>query len=150
MKQPVPVKVWTEFNHDWDLPQYETLGASGLDVRANMDYTIQPASTALIPTGIYMAVPDGYEVQVRPRSGLSLKTSFRIANSPGTIDADYRGELCIIATNTSNISSFGIAIGDRIAQIVLMEVPKIEWVPVAQKADLPPTIRGEGGFGSTS
>lgn len=149
MAKRIPIKVWTNFQHDFDLPKYESLGASGLDVRANSDYSITPLATVLIPTGIYMAVPSGYEIQVRPRSGLSLKTTFNIANAPGTLDSDYRGELCIIGHNKSHTTTMEIKLGDRIAQIVPCEVPEIIWVPVANREDLPPTIRGENGFGST-
>ena len=92
----VDVKVWTDFKHDFGLPRYETVRAAGMDVRANESVLIQPKDTKLIGTGIYMQIPDGWEIQVRPRSGLSLKTKFRIANAPGTIDSDYLGELCLI------------------------------------------------------
>ncbi len=149
----------------WPLPKYETSGASGMDVRANLvdgvPLNIHPAQTVLIPTGLFLEIPEGYEIQVRPRSGLSLKTKLRIANSPGTIDSCYRGELCIIMNNTETELDYenrcvfdfvspdrGITIndGDRIAQIVLCEVPKIEWEEVDQLSN---TDRGTGGFGST-
>lgn len=135
--------------HNFGLPQYETQGASGMDIRANEHTVIRPGETKLIKTGLFMAIPDGFEIQVRPRSGLSLKSPFRVANAPGTVDADYRGEVCIIGTNLSNSEDFNILVGDRIAQIVLQEVPKIEWRVVDSRAALLATSRGEGGFGST-
>ena len=94
-------------------------------------------------------MPEGYEIQVRPRSGLSLKTKLRIANTPGTVDEIYLGEICVIAENTHGSIDFTVAKGERIAQIVLQEVPKIEWVQVFSKDELGSTERGEGGFGST-
>lgn len=145
----VPVKVWTSFNHTDGLPKYETEHAAGMDVRANEDVLLRPKETKLIPTGIFMAIPQGYEVQVRPRSGLSLKTKFRIANAPGTVDADYRGELCIIAENTDGSNELVVNVGDRVAQIVIQEVPQIVWDEVISRDALPSTERGEGGFGST-
>ena len=145
----VPVKVWFDLNHNEGKPKYETLGAAGMDVRANEEVSIAPGATVLIPTGIYMAIPGGFEVQVRPRSGLSLKTKFRIANSPATIDSDYRGELMLIAQNTGSLDYLNYKIGERLAQIVLCPVYQIVWDEVMSKEDLPSTDRGEGGFGST-
>ena len=147
--QKVPVKVWTSFNHNEGLPKYETERAAGMDVRANEELMIRPRETKLIPTGIFMAIPEGYEVQVRPRSGLSLKTKFRIANSPGTIDSDYRGELCIIGDNTHSEQEMYISLGERIGQIVIAPVYQIVWDTVLSKDHLGDTSRGEGGFGST-
>lgn len=147
--QKVPVKVWTSFNHQEGLPKYETEFAAGMDVRANEDVTIRARETTLIPTGIFMAIPNGYEVQVRPRSGLSLKTKFRIANAPGTIDSDYRGELCIIGDNTHGEKEMRISIGERIGQIVIAPVYQIVWDTVLSRDYLGNTDRGEGGFGST-
>ena len=135
-------------NHNEGLPKYETAGAAGMDLRSNEKKVIAPYSTALISTGIYVAVPDGYEIQVRPRSGMSLKTKIRIANSPGTVDSDYRGELCILCENIGG-SAYQVSVGDRLAQIVLKEVPQIEWESVETPTDLPTTDRGTGGFGST-
>lgn len=143
----VDVQIYTEFKHDFGLPQYETAGAAGMDVRANAEITVRPGETKLIPTGIFVAIPEGYEIQVRPRSGLSLKTKLRVANSPGTIDSDYRNEVCIIAENTG-FDEIHFALGDRVAQIVLAEVPKIVWSVVESKDQLPSTDR-TGGFGST-
>lgn len=148
-KTAVPVKIYTEFKHTFGLPAYETSGASAMDVRANEKVKIEPLQTKLVPTGIFMKIPEGYEIQVRPRSGLSLKTSFRVANAPGTIDSDYLGELCIIATNTNPSVEFTADLGERVAQIVLQEVPKIEWVPVPSKEELGTSDRGDKGFGST-
>lgn len=144
----VPVRVYTAFNHDHGLPQYETIGAAGMDVRTNESVTLQPKETKLIPTGLFVAIPPGYEIQMRPRSGMSLKTKLRIANAPGTIDSDYRQEVQIIAENTHGSAEMFIAKGERVGQIVLKEVPQIEWVPVDSEADLGVTDR-TGGFGST-
>lgn len=145
----IPVRIWTEFNHTYDLPQYETSGASGLDIRANESVIIPPNHTMLIHTGIFVDIPDGYEIQVRPRSGLSLKTPLRIGNSPGTIDSCYRGEIGIIADNTDNLKEITIACGDRIAQLVLQRVPKLSWIPLSNKSELTPSDRGDKGFGHT-
>jgi dUTP pyrophosphatase len=145
----IPVAIWTEFNHTFGLPKYETAGSSGLDVRANKDVVIFPNCTNLVPTGIFVALPEDYEIQVRPRSGLSLKTSLRVANSPGSVDSDFRGELCIIVHNIHNKENLEISLGDRIAQIVLAKVPKIEWKSVSSKDELEQSMRGENGFGST-
>lgn len=146
----VPVKIYTEFNHTHGLPEYAAFGDAGMDVRANEHVVIRPQETTLVKTGIYTAIPYGYEIQVRPRSGLSRKTKMRIPNSPGTIDHAYRGELCIIVENISvDGDDIAVALGDRIAQIVLKEVPRIEWDPVGSKEELGTTERGDGGFGST-
>lgn len=142
----VQVKVYRE--SDLALPKYETAGAAGMDVQASEDIIIRPHDTKLVKTGLYVQIPQGYEIQVRPRSGLSLKTDFRVANSPGTVDADYRGELCVIAWNKGEQEMI-IKKGDRIGQIVLQTVPQIEWVEVSNKSDLDSTDRGSGGFGST-
>ena len=143
----VNVQIYTEFKHNFGLPQYETAGAAGMDVRANEEVDLRPGETRLIPTGIYVAIPEGYEIQVRPRSGLSLKTKLRVANAPGTVDSDYRHEVCVIAENTG-LDSIHIALGDRIGQFVLAEVPLIVWDPVDSKEQLP-TANRAGGFGST-
>lgn len=145
----IPVRIWTEFKHNYGLPQYETLGASGLDVRANESVVISPNTTKLVPTGIFVDIPEGYEIQVRPRSGLSLKTFLRIGNSPGTIDHSYKGEIGIIAHNTSNEDSISINLGDRIAQLVLQKVPYLTWIPLNSKDELTPSERGDKGFGHT-
>ena len=145
----VDVKIYTEFNHDHGLPVYETEGAAAMDVRANASVTLQPKETKLIPTGVYVAIPEGYAINVLPRSGMSLKTALRICNAPGLIDADFRGEINIIAQNTHGSVEMHITKGERIAQLRLVEVPKIVWQPVNSKEDLGDTVRGAGGFGSS-
>lgn len=159
------------------LPNYETPASAGMDVRANFDnivekflfnttikehenvridvngethhliesITINPGGRALIPTGLRVAIPEGYEIQVRPRSGLAIKNGITLLNTPGTIDADYRGDIGVIVINHGT-EPFTIMAGDRIGQIVLNKVERIEWKEVN---NLPDTIRGEGGFGST-
>lgn len=145
----IKVKVFATLNHGDGLPCYAKPGDSGMDIRANVPIKIEPKQTLLIPTGIYVGIPDGYEIQVRPRSGMSLKTKLRVANAPGTVDASYRGELCIIAENTHGSVEMNIGLGERIAQLVLQQVPMIEWFPVASIEELGSTERGHGGFGST-
>lgn len=130
-----------------NLPAYETLSSAGMDVRAalNETVTLHPLERKLIPTGLFLEIPHGYEVQVRPRSGLAYKNGVTVLNAPGTIDADYRGEVGVLLVNLSN-ESFTIASGDRIAQLVVAKVEQIEWKPTDQLSE---TERGEGGFGST-
>jgi dUTP pyrophosphatase len=130
-----------------NLPAYETLSSAGMDVRAalNETVTLQPLERKLIPTGLFLEIPHGYEVQVRPRSGLAYKNGVTVLNAPGTIDADYRGEVGVLLVNLSN-EPFTIASGDRIAQLVVAKVEQIEWKPTSQLSE---TERGEGGFGST-
>lgn len=134
---------------DIALPRYESAGASGADVRANFkdrqSVTLAPGSRVLVPTGLAMEIPPGFEVQVRPRSGLALKHGIALANSPGTIDSDYRGEIGVIVLNTSDVA-FEIAHGMRIAQMILAPVTRADFVEVATLDD---TARGQGGFGST-
>lgn len=144
----INVKVYNESNNE--LPQYETIGAAGLDVKAFISEPITIASghRALIPTGLYVEIPQGYEIQVRPRSGLALKKGITVLNTPGTIDSDYRNGIGVILANFGN-EGFVVNPGDRIAQLVLNEVPQINWVPVESKDDLSSTDRGLGGFGST-
>ena len=129
-------------------PTYGTDGAAGFDFYALEDVTLNPGDTKLIKTGIAMAIPEGYEIQVRPRSGMSLKTAFRVANAPGTIDSDYRGECCIIGHHSqgSELRKLHIKKGDRIAQGVLNKVPQANFQLVEELDD---TERGQGGFGST-
>lgn len=129
------------------LPQYATLSSAGMDVRANLSsaVTLAPLQRAMIPTGLYLEIPAGYEVQVRPRSGLAAKKGITVLNAPGTIDADYRGEVCVILVNLSS-EEFVVEPGERIAQLVLARHEVIEWEEVAE---LGSTDRGEGGFGST-
>ena len=127
------------------LPQYATPLSAGLDLRANIEAPIEirPMERHLIPTGLFMALPAGYEAQVRPRSGLAIKHGITVLNTPGTIDADYRGEICVILVNLSN-EPFVIADGERIAQMVIARHEQAEWEPVEV---LPETQRGAGGFG---
>lgn len=129
------------------LPSYETSASAGLDVRANIDAPIElkPLERALIKTGIFLEIPEGFECQVRPRSGLAYKNGITVLNAPGTIDADYRGEVGVILINLSN-ESFVINDGERIAQLVFAEFKQAEWT---QTEILSETERGEGGFGST-
>lgn len=127
------------------LPEYSTIQSAGLDLRANIDsqITIKPLERTLIPTGLYIALPEGYEAQIRPRSGLAIKHGITVLNTPGTIDADYRGEICVILINLSN-EPFLINDGDRICQMVISKYEQAEWVPVEILSE---TSRGNGGFG---
>ncbi len=129
------------------LPQYATALSAGLDLRANLeeDITLQPMERRLVPTGLSIALPEGYEAQVRPRSGLALKHGITLLNTPGTIDADYRGEIGVIMVNLSD-TPFNIADGDRIAQLVIAHYEQAEWEAVEA---LDSTERGDGGFGHT-
>ena len=130
-----------------ELPAYESLFAAGMDMRANLSapVLIKPLERKLIPTGLFISIPNGYHVEVRPRSGLALKKGITVLNSPGTVDPDYRGELCVILINLSN-EDFVVNNGDRIAQMVAVQHQKIEWNEVEILDD---TQRGTGGFGST-
>lgn len=141
------VKVKIVMEDGVELPKYETEGAAGLDVRAKLEEPIilKPLERTLVPTGIRMAIPDGYEIQVRPRSGLALKHGITLLNTPGTIDSDYRGELKIIVINLSN-ENYTINNNERIAQIVLNKFEKIDYEVVLELDD---TERGTGGFGHT-
>jgi len=133
--------------HAPGLPSYETAGSAGMDLRAANDaaLTLAPGARALIPTGLKLAIPAGYEAQVRPRSGLALKHGITVLNSPGTIDSDYRGELKVILINLGQVP-FVIQPGERVAQLVLAPVVQL---PLVEVASLDDTERGEGGFGST-
>ncbi|MCR4995651.1 MAG: dUTP diphosphatase [Bacteroidales bacterium] len=128
-----------------DLPQYATPLSAGLDLRANIDtpVVVEPMQRVLVPTGLFIALPPGYEAQVRPRSGLALKHGLTVLNSPGTIDADYRGEICVILINLST-EPFTINDGERIAQMVIARHEQAEWLPTDS---LDETERGAGGFG---
>ncbi len=128
-------------------PSYETIQSAGMDLRANLDEPIvlKPLQRAIIKTGLFMALPAGYEAQVRPRSGLAAKKGITVLNSPGTIDADYRGEIGVVLVNLSN-EDFEIMDGERVAQLVIAKYEQIEWVEVKE---LNETDRGAGGFGST-
>ena len=129
------------------LPEYKTELSSGADLRANVEETVYvyPMKRALIPTGLFVAIPKGYEAQVRPRSGLAINNGIIVLNTPGTIDADYRGELKVILANFSD-TSFPVNPGDRIAQMVIAKTEQAEWVEVEE---LDSTERGDGGFGHT-
>lgn len=131
----------------YDLPQYETVGSAGLDLKANMTEPIQLGSLerVLIPTGLYIELPKGYEAQIRPRSGLSIKKGLTLVNTPGTIDSDYRGEIKIIMINLSPDTQ-EVQPGERIAQMVIAKYEQITWQAVEVLGD---TNRGAGGFGST-
>ena len=131
----------------FELPHYETVSAAGLDVRANTTESIvlEPLQRALVPTGLYVKIPDGYEIQVRPRSGLAAKHGISIANAPGTIDPDYRGEITVVLLNTSN-EERRLRRGDRIAQLVFQ--PALQ-VKLEECETLGATGRGSGGFGHT-
>ena len=127
------------------LPQYATELSAGVDLRANIESPIElrPMERRLVPTGLFMALPPGYEAQVRPRSGLAIKHGITVLNTPGTIDADYRGEVCVILVNLSD-EPFVIADGERIAQMVIARHEQAEWEPVEVLSE---TERGAGGFG---
>ncbi|MGN0060836.1 MAG: dUTP diphosphatase [Alloprevotella sp.] len=129
------------------LPAYATALSAGMDLRANIEtpITLQPLERCLVPTGLYIALPAGYEGQVRPRSGLATKHGITVINSPGTVDADYRGELRVSLVNLSN-APFTIEDGERIAQLVVARHETVEWMPTDA---LDETTRGEGGWGST-
>lgn len=128
-----------------DLPHYATTGAAGMDVVSAENVTLAPDARHAVATGLALAIPPGYEIQVRPRSGLALKHGITVPNTPGTIDSDYRGELKVILINHGS-EPFVIARGDRVAQLVLAPVTQARWIEVAE---LDATDRGAGGFGST-
>ena len=130
-----------------DLPFYATKGSAGMDVYSNEELELEPLSTTIVKTGLFVKIPEGYEIQVRPRSGLSAKSKLRIANSPGTIDSDYLGEIGIIIDNISDTYHHLIKKGERIAQLVLKKVEQIEWEEVEEFSET--TERNTGGFGST-
>ena len=136
-----------KFDKNIKLPDYKTSGSSGMDLVAYIKnkITINPGKTAIIPTGIAVAIPKNYEIQIRPRSGLAAKNGITVLNTPGTIDADYRGEIKIILINLSK-KSFVVKSGDRIAQMILCPVAKGR---LKEVKNLPKTVRGKGGFGST-
>ena len=136
-----------KFNKNIKLPAYKTSGSSGMDLVANnkKKIIINPGKTAVIPTGIAVAIPENYEIQIRPRSGLALKNNISVLNTPGTIDSDYRGEIKIILINLSK-RSFVVKSGDRVAQMILCPIGKGKLREVKK---LPKTLRGKGGFGST-
>lgn len=167
------VKVFNKSEND--LPDYSTVHSAGFDIRVDLSrihkkedlkgvleyisfeinedgnkvITLFPGGRVLIPTGLHVEIPDGYELQIRPRSGLSIKNGIMVVNSPGTIDQDYRGEINIIIYNSDPINPFNIYSGDRIAQGVLNKVDQIDWITVKNLEDLSDTERGQGGFGHT-
>lgn len=139
------IKIINKSGHD--LPNYETQASAGMDLRANNSENIilKPLERAIIKTGLFIELPEGYEAQVRPRSGLAAKRGITVLNSPGTIDADYRGEIGVILVNLSN-EEFVVENGERIAQLVIAKHERAEW---EQVDNLEETSRGAGGFGST-
>lgn len=139
------IKVINRSRHE--LPQYETPQSAGLDLRANIDaaITLKPLERKLIPTGLFIELPVGFEAQIRPRSGLALKHGISLLNTPGTIDADYRGEIGVIMVNLSG-EDFTVNDGDRIAQMVVSRFEQVEWEPAETLSD---SERGKGGFGHT-
>ena len=139
------VKVVNKSKHD--LPNYSTIASAGMDIRANIDnpFTIKPLERTIVKTGLFLELPVGYEAQVRPRSGLAFKKGITVLNSPGTIDADYRGEVGVILVNLST-EEFVIEDGERIAQMVIAKHEQANWIEVET---LKETERGSGGFGST-
>lgn len=141
----IKVKIVNQSKHK--LPAYSTEHSAGMDLRADLekDMILKPMERALVPTGLYIELPPGHEAQIRPRSGLALKHGITIVNSPGTIDADYRGEIGIILANISN-EEFVIKDGDRICQMIVAKHEQVEWAAVGE---LEKTERGKGGFGHT-
>ena len=139
------IKIINKSSHS--LPAYETIASAGMDLRANLTETVllKPLERRLIPTGLFIELPVGYEAQVRPRSGLALKKGITVLNSPGTVDADYRGEIGVILINLS-AEEFQIENGERVAQLVIAKHERAEWEEVEVLTE---TARGEGGFGST-
>ncbi|WP_137681622.1 dUTP diphosphatase [Aurantiacibacter suaedae] len=146
MSDPVPVRIRRlPHGHGLDLPRYATAGAAGMDVLAAENVILRPGMRHAVATGFAMAIPEGFEIQVRPRSGLALKHGIMVPNTPGTIDSDYRGEVKVILVNLSD-DNFHVQRGDRIAQLVLAPVTLALWDEVEE---LDATERGAGGFGST-
>jgi dUTP diphosphatase len=139
------IKIINKSNHD--LPHYETIASAGMDLRANLSEsrTLKPLERSIVGTGLFIELPIGVEAQVRPRSGLAAKKGITVLNAPGTIDADYRGEIGVILVNLSN-EDFTIQNGERIAQLVITKHERAEWENVQELSE---TERGEGGFGST-
>jgi dUTP pyrophosphatase len=141
------MKISVVNNSKHPLPEYQTAGAAGFDIRANLDapITLEPHKRVVVPTGLHMAIPEGYEVQIRSRSGLAAKYGVAVLNSPGTIDSDYRGDIGVILVNHSD-EPFIVNDGDRVAQIVVARFERAELVAVEE---LDETERGHGGFGHT-
>ena len=145
MKEKVRVAIRMEKGCEDLMPARAHDDDAAFDIRSRVDMLIEPGTPHLVPTGIFMEFPEGYEAQVRPRSGLALKHALTVLNSPGTIDAGYRGEVCVIMLNAGK-KPFTVSRGDRIAQMVINELPKVELVAVDFLSD---STRGTGGFGST-
>ena len=139
------IKIINKSSHE--LPHYETVASAGMDLRANLSESrvLKPLERSIVGTGLFIELPIGYEAQVRPRSGLAAKKGITVLNAPGTIDADYRGEIGVILVNLSN-EEFTINNGERIAQLVIAKHERADWIKVEELSD---TARGEGGFGST-
>lgn len=139
------IKIINKSQHS--LPNYETMASAGMDLRANLSepITLKPLERAIVKTGLFIELPIGYEAQVRPRSGLAAKKGITVLNSPGTVDADYRGEIGVILVNLSN-DDFIVENGERIAQLIIAQHERAEWIEVQELSE---TSRGEGGFGST-
>src|SRR5690606_14506244 len=139
------IKIINKSQHS--LPNYETIASAGMDLRANLteSITLNPLERAIVKTGLFIELPLGYEAQVRPRSGLAAKKGITVLNSPGTIDADYRGEIGVILVNLSN-DVFVVENGERIAQLVIAKHERADWTEVEELSE---TVRGAGGFGST-
>lgn len=143
--QQTTIKIINKSSHA--LPNYETVASAGMDLRANLSapITLEPLARAIVKTGLFIELPIGYEAQVRPRSGLAAKKGITVLNSPGTVDADYRGEIGVILVNLSN-EAFVVENGERIAQLIIAKHERAEWMAVSELSE---TSRGEGGFGST-
>jgi dUTP pyrophosphatase len=139
------IKIINKSQHP--LPNYETIASAGMDLRADLEapITLTPLGRTIVKTGLFIELPMGYEAQVRPRSGLAIKKGITVLNSPGTVDADYRGEIGVILVNLSN-EDFVIENGERIAQLIIAKHERAEWIEVQEISE---TSRGEGGFGST-
>jgi dUTP pyrophosphatase len=143
--ESISVKIINQSSHP--LPTYQTQHSAGMDLRANLEspVTLQPLQRALLPTGLFMELPEGYEAQIRPRSGLAFKHGLTVLNSPGTIDADYRGEIKVLLVNLSD-APFTIENGERIAQMIVTSYQQVKWQLAETLSD---TTRGAGGYGST-
>ena len=142
----IDVKVFNNSNNE--LPKYETPGAAGLDLKSAINYILGPGEFKMIPTNIHIKLPEGYEAQVRPRSGLAAKYGISVCNTPGTIDSDYTGQIGVILINHGK-TQFTIKEGDRIAQMVINKVEQLNWIPVNNLEALGETERGQNGVGST-
>lgn len=144
-RKHLKIKIVNQSKHA--LPHYGTAASAGMDLRANISapVTLEPLGRAIVPTGLFIELPTGFEAQVRPRSGLAAKKGISVLNAPGTIDADYRGEIGVILVNLSQ-ESYTIGDGERIAQLVVARHERVDWVEVDHLTE---TMRGEGGFGST-